>query len=79
MFLFGFIILGLPDPTVAHDALALLVCFAVVFCSEIQVLFDTLSVVVTMTQIILRIRIAQISSDFKELHGRFLVLFALLL
>lgn len=76
--LFGLIVLGLPDPTVAHDALALFVGFAVILCSEIQVFLDTLSMVVTMTEIILCIRIAQISCNLKELHCRFLVLLALL-
>lgn len=73
----AWIIFRFPDPAISHDTLTLFICFSIIFCSHKQILFNTMTIVIAMAEIILSIGIIQVRSDFKVVNSGFFVLFAL--
>lgn len=71
------IVFRFPNPRVAHQTMTLFVSLAIVLCSQMQVFFCAISMVIAVSQIILSIGITQISGNLEEVHGGFLVFLAL--
>lgn len=58
-------VLVFPNPRIANDSMPLSVCHAIVHGSLVDILFNTVTVCVTEGQVVLCVRITQVSGNLE--------------